>query len=68
MHFLLHIIISALYNIRKLGIVLIYQPPDPLEQVIPDRYPACAVTRAMAKKAKLNHGMHDIDLTDRSVL
>ena len=40
------------------------QPPDPIEQEIPDLYPSCAVTRAMAKKAKLNHGMQDIDLTD----
>ena len=28
------------------------QPPDPIEQEIPDLYPSCAVTRAMAKKAK----------------
>ena len=40
------------------------QPPDPIEQEIPDLYPSCAVTRAMAKKAELNHGMQDIDLTD----
>ena len=40
------------------------QPPDPIEQEIPDLYPSCAVTRVMAKKAKLNHGMQDIDLTD----
>ena len=40
------------------------QPPDPIEQVIPDLYPSCAVTSAMAKKAKLNQGMQDIDLTD----
>ena len=40
------------------------QPPDPIEQEIPDLYPSCAVTRAMAKKAKLNHGIQDIDLTD----
>ena len=40
------------------------QPTDPIEQEIPDLYPACAVTRAMAKKAKLNHRMQDIDLTD----
>ena len=40
------------------------QPPDPIEQEISDLYPSCAVTRAMAKKAKLNHGMQDIDLTD----
>ena len=25
------------------------QPPDPIEQEIPDLYPSCAVTRAMAK-------------------
>ena len=43
------------------------QPPDPIEQEIPDLYPSYAVTRAMAKKAKLNHGMQDIDLTDTSV-
>ena len=38
--------------------------PDPIEQEIPYLYPSCAVTRAMAMKAKINHGMHDIDLTD----
>ena len=38
------------------------QPSDPIEQEIPDLYPSCAVTRAMAKKAKQNDG--DIDLTD----
>ena len=38
------------------------QPPDPIEQEIPDLYPSCAVTRAMTKKAKQNDG--DIDLTD----
>ena len=37
------------------------QPPDPIEQEIPDLYPSCVVTRAMAKKAKQNDG--DIDLT-----
>ena len=40
------------------------QPPDPIEQEIPDLYSSCVVTRAMAKKAKLNHGMQDIDLSD----
>ena len=40
------------------------QPPDPIEQEIPDLYPSCAVTRAMAKKAKLYDGMQDIKLTD----
>ena len=38
------------------------QPPDPIEQEIPDLYPSCAVTRAMAKKAKQIDG--EIDLTD----
>ena len=40
------------------------QPPDPIEQEIPGLYPSCAVTRAMAKKAKQNDGMQDIALTD----
>ena len=40
------------------------QPPDSIEQEIPDLYPSCAVTRAMAKKAKLYDGMQDINLTD----
>ena len=40
------------------------QPPDPIEQEIPDLYPSCAVTSAMAKKAKLYDGMQDINLTD----
>ena len=40
------------------------QPPDPIEQEIPDLYLSCAVTRAMAKKAKQNDGMQDIALTD----
>ena len=40
------------------------QPPDPIEQEIPDLYPSCAVTRAMAKKANQNHGMQDIGLAD----
>ena len=40
------------------------QPPDPIEQEILELYLSFAVTRAMAKKAKLNHGMQDINLTD----
>ena len=44
------------------NIPYIDQPPDPIEQEIPDLYPSCAITRAMAKKAKQNDG--DIDLTD----
>ena len=43
------------------------QPPDPIEQEIPDLYPSCAVTRAMAKKANQNYGMQDINLTDTMV-
>ena len=43
------------------------QPLDPIEQEIPDLYPSCAVTRAMAKKANLNHGTQDIDLTDTMI-
>ena len=42
------------------NIPCIDQPPDPIEQEIPDLYPSCAVTRAMAKKAIQNDG--DIDL------
>ena len=40
------------------------QPPDPIEQEIPDLYPSCAVTRAMAKKANQNNGMQDVNLAD----
>ena len=29
------------------------QSPDPIEQELPDLYPSCAGTRAMAKKAML---------------
>ena len=44
------------------NIPCIDQPPDPIKQEIPDLYPSCAVTRAMAKKTKQNDG--EIDLTD----
>ena len=40
------------------------QPPDPINQEIPDLYPSCAITRAIANKANQNNGMQDIDLTD----
>ena len=40
------------------------QTDDPIEQEIPDLYPSCAVTRAMAKKAILKNLNSDIDLTD----
>ena len=38
------------------------QTDDPIE--IPDLYPSCAVTRAMAKRAILKKSNSDIDLTD----
>ena len=40
------------------------QTDDPIEQEMPDLYPSCAVTRAMAKKAILKNSNSDIDLTD----
>ena len=53
---------KVVVNSLLTNIPCIDQPPDPIEQEIPDLYPSCAVTRAMAKKAKQNDG--DIDLTD----
>ena len=38
-----------------------------IEQEIPDLYPSCAVTRAMAKKAILKNSNSDIDLTDTCI-
>ena len=43
------------------------QTDDPIEQEIPDLYPSCAVTRAMAKKAILKNSNSDINLTDTFV-
>ena len=40
------------------------QSPDPIEQELPDLYPSCAGTRAMAKKAMLTENQSDVDLTD----
>ena len=40
------------------------QTDDLIEQEIPDLYPSCAVTRAMAKKAIMKNSNSDIDLTD----
>ena len=40
------------------------QTDDPIEQEIPDLYPSCAVTRAMAKRAILKNSNSDIALTD----
>ena len=39
------------------------QTPDPIEQEIPELYPSCAVTRAMAKKA-IQSETSEIDLAD----
>ena len=39
------------------------QTPDPIEQEIPDLYPSCAVTRAMAKK-DIKNETQDVDLFD----
>ena len=43
------------------------QTDDSIEQEIPDLYPSCAVTRAMAKKAILKNSNSDIDLTDTCI-
>ena len=40
------------------------QSPDPIEQELPDLYPSCAVTRAMANKAMLTENQSDVDLID----
>ena len=40
------------------------QSSDPIEQELPDLYPSCAVTRAMAKKAMLTENQSDVDLAD----
>ena len=37
------------------------QSPDPIERELPDLYPSCAVTRAMAKKAMLTENQSDFD-------
>ena len=42
----------------------INQSPDPIKEELPDLYPSCAVTRAMAKKAMLTENQSDVDLTD----
>ena len=40
------------------------QSPDLIEQELPDLYPLCAVTRAMAKKTMLTENQSDVDLTN----
>ena len=49
------------------SILCVDQPRIPIKQEIPDLYPSSAVTRAMAKKAKQNIGMQDINLADTLV-
>ena len=44
------------------------QTDDLIDQEIPDLYPSCAVTRAMAKNAILKNSNSDIDLTDTFIL
>ena len=46
------------------GIPCMDQSPDHIEQELPDPFPSCAVTRAMAKKAMLTENQSDVDLTD----
>ena len=46
------------------GTLCMDQSLDPIEQELPDLYPSCAVTRAMAKKAMLTENQSDVDLTD----
>ena len=43
------------------------QSSDIIEQEIPDLYPSCAVTSAVAKKAMLTENQSDVDLTDSRV-
>ena len=43
------------------------QTDDPIKQEIPDLYPSCAVTRAMAKKPILKNSNSDIALTDTCI-
>ncbi|MDA3078823.1 DDE-type integrase/transposase/recombinase, partial [Campylobacter sp. JMF_06 NA1] len=38
--------------------------PDSNEQEIPELYPSCAVTRAMAKKATLDSSKNEVELSD----
>ena len=40
------------------------QSSDHIEQELPDLYPSCAVTRAMAKKGMLTENQSNVDLTD----
>ena len=44
--------------------LLLDQPPDLVEQEFPDLFPACTVTRAMAKRGMKNDFCCDIDLAD----
>ena len=46
------------------GMPCMDQSPDPIEQELPDLYPSCAVSRAMAKKAIWTENQSDVDLTD----
>ena len=43
------------------------QPADPVEEEIPDLYPACAVTRSMSKKSRETSQDVDVDLMETFV-
>ena len=43
------------------------QPTDPIEEEIPDLYPACAVTRSMSKKSRETSQNVDVDLMETFV-
>ena len=42
---------EVVVNSRVTDMLCMDQSPDPIEQELPDLYPSCAATRAMAKKA-----------------
>ena len=43
---------------------IISQSPDPIEDIIPDLYPSCAVTRAMRKRQQNSENAHDLNISD----
>jgi hypothetical protein len=43
---------------------IISQSPDPIEDIIPNLYPSCAVTRAMSKQQLNSQDADDVDISD----
>ena len=43
---------------------IISQSPDPIEDVIPNLYPSCAVTRAMSKQQLNSENAEDVEISD----